>query len=219
MINEHFYFDGYSLDTKLLSNEETIKSLANEINEKIFDNKGNITVIPYFNGKVKNDGGISVIVLGSNEHFTCHTFCYKMTVFIDYYGENNIKDIKDIILKYYNTDDYDLCINNHSIKGNFGKHIIFDNIPLLTFEEGINTIKTILKDIQMTPINEIIYLKENDTTFDLIQPIAESHISIHQKDNNCCIDVFSCKYFDEKILCKLLNCYEYKEINRGIKYK
>lgn len=217
---KHFFFDGYSLDEKTLASVENMESLIKTINEKYFNNHGIIKIIPYFNGKVAADGGVSGIILGHNSHFTCHTFCYKETVFIDYFGlTNNHAEVKKDILKVYPTNDYDLCINNKDIKGNFGKHIIVEKKHPFTYDEGINLIKQILIDIEMTPVCDIIGNQIDDKCFDLLQIIAESHISIHQTNDKTVIDTFSCKYFDEKKLLKLLNAQEYKEINRGIKYK
>ena len=219
-MNKHFFFDGYELTEKTLSNIDNMKELTNNINKLFFNNKGEIILIPYFNGKIKTDGGVSGIVIGPNSHFTCHTFCYKSAMFIDYYGDKkNHEKIKNEVLKIYSTNDYDLCINNKDIKGNFGKHIITKLKDKLTYNEGIKLIKQILKDIDMTPINETITYKIDDINFDLIQPIAESHISIHQTNKSTMIDVFSCKYFDEQKLLNLLKTTDYIEINRGIKYK
>ena len=219
-MNKHFFFDGYELKEKALANINNMEKLTNIINKQFFNNNGKITIIPYFNGKIKEDGGVSGIIIGPNSHFTCHTFCYKSAMFVDYYGnKENHEKIKNEVLKIYSTNDYDLCINNKNIKGNFGKHIITELDNKLTYDEGIKLIKQILKDIDMTPINDIINFKIDDINFDLIQPIAESHISIHQTEESTTIDVFSCKYFDEQKLLKLLNTNDYREINRGIKYK
>ena len=219
-MNKHFFFDGYGLDENTLSNIKNMENITSKINNLFFNNKGKIILIPYFDGKIKKDGGVSGIVIGPNSHFTCHTFCYKSAMFVDYFGdENNHETIKEEILKIYPTDDYDLCINNKDIMGRFGKHIITEIKNKLTYEEGITLIKQILKDINMTSINDIITYKIDDINFDLIQPIAESHISIHQTDKITMIDVFSCKYFDEQKLLKLLNTNDYIEINRGVKYE
>ena len=217
MNNRHFFFDGYNIETDVLSSINNMKKITEIINQKYFNNQGKIILIPYFNGKIKEDGGVSGIVLGNNSHFTCHTFCYKNALFIDYYGKDNDTILKDI-LTIYNTDDYDLCANNQNQKGNFGKHIIVENSLPMNIDEGISLIKKILIDIDMTPINDIIINKIDNYNFDLIQPIAESHISIHKTNDKTTIDVFSCKYFDEQKLLTILNCKDYIEINRGIKY-
>ena len=52
--------------------------------------------------------------------------------------------------------------------------------------------------------------------YDILRPIAESHISIHCY-NDCIIDVFSCNNFDEKKIIEILNeIYSIRSIERGI---
>ena len=123
----NIFFDGYKIKENKLDNEDIILDFLNILNFKIFDNKGKITIVPYFNGKVRKMGGISATILGDNFHFTCHTFCYLGTVFIDYYGHDiNEEILIKMILSYFPTSDYDLCKNNNDIKGNFGKQIIIN---------------------------------------------------------------------------------------------
>ncbi|MBR3280448.1 MAG: S-adenosylmethionine decarboxylase [Clostridia bacterium] len=217
----HHFFDGYEIDNNLLKNEKLINKLIKEINETVFNKKGKAQIISYFNGKVKEDGGISCVILGANCHFSCHTFCYKNTVFIDYFGKANFeKCILPIILKYFPTTKFDLC-NGNTQKGKFGKHIIIENMPGLTFKQAENLIGNIVKEIKMTKISSPFFIYLDNNNYDIIQPIAESHISIHKDKSNINIDVFSCKNYDEKIILKLLDIKKenIKKIQRGIYYK
>jgi len=218
--DKHFFLDGYSLNQALLSNPKNMERVLKRINKIIFRNNGKIILIPYFNGKIKEDGGVSGIVLGNNSHFTCHTFCYKNIVFVDYYGDKtNHELVKNIVLDTYKTKDIDLCKLNSGLKGNFGKHIIVKSNKLYTYDEAKKLIRTILKDIEMTPIKEVITTYKEENEYDLLQPIAESHISIHRKNDDVIVDAFSCKYFDEQKILKLLNVSEFDMVSRGIRYK
>ena len=124
-VKNHLFYDGYNLSEEQLSSYQFIYRLLELINKYVFDNKGKIVMIPYFNGKVRNDGGISAVILGDGFHFTCHTFCYKNTVFIDFYGEDSKKEtISEIIFDNFKTDDFDM--GSKDKKGNFGKHIIIN---------------------------------------------------------------------------------------------
>lgn len=218
---DHFFFDGYSIAEKELANINKVHFFMQNINKYIFQNKGKIVLIPYFNGKVKLDGGVSGIIIGENFHFTCHTFCYKNTMFIDYFGDKTKQEnVQNLILDTFPTDDYDLCKNNQDIKGNFGKHIIVRPESTISFEEAKKLVSIILKEIDMTPINHLITSQTSQTQFDILQPIAESHISFHRTNDKMIVDAFSCKYFDEKKLLSLLNePKNYEEINRGIRFK
>lgn len=216
----HFFFDGYSIDEKELANVGKVKLFMDNINKCIFNGNGKLVLIPYFDGKVKEDGGVSGIILGENSHFTCHTFCYKNTVFIDYFGDKSKhNDVKDLILDFFTTDDFDLCNDNDYIKGNFGKHIIVRPQSVISYDEAKKIVSTILTEIDMTPINELITRYSSEEQFDVIQPIAESHISFHRDADKMVVDAFSCKYFDEDKLLSILGSDDYIEVNRGIRFK
>ena len=105
--------------------------------------------------------------------------------------------------------------------GKFGKHLIFNVSNLIDYNDGINIINKIVKEIDMTPIHDLIINYKNDTNFDLVQLIAESHISIHRLNNKIIVDVFSCKNFDETKVVQLFEnkISNIKLINRGIYYK
>lgn len=217
-VKNHLFYDGYELNEHDLENPLFIEKFMKKVNKELFNNKGKIIIIPYFNGKVKEDGGVSGIILGDNFHFTCHGFCYKNTVFIDYYGDDSKKDeLYSMIFNYFKTDNYDLGSKN--VKGNFGKHIII-NPKVMTSNEAIGKVKLVLKEIVMTPIMDTLINKIDDNNYDILQPIAESHISFHQHDNKITVDAFSCKYFDvDKFMSLFDDCKEYIEVNRGIKYE
>lgn len=219
-MSEHFFLDGYGVESSELSSVDNMEKLLDVVNKKYCNDKGSITLIPYFDGKIKEDGGVSGIIIGNNMHFTCHTFCYKKAMFVDYFGNNdNFDGIKESVLNVYPTDDFDLCNDNKNLDGNFGKHLIFKNLNGLSFDNARILIEKILSDIGMTPINDVITNYTDEECFDLLQPIAESHISIHRKGNNMVLDVFSCKWFDEAKLSSLLNSFDYEKVCRGVKYK
>ena len=219
-MNEHFFLDGYDVLEEDLASVDNMRYLLTRINKNYFNGEGNVILIPYFGGKVKEDGGVSGIILSNNCHFTCHTFCYKQAMFVDYFGnKNNFDELKKEVLNVYETNDFDLCTDNIGIDGNFGKHLIFNELDPLPFDTAKKVVEKILTDIEMTPINNVIINYVDEEHFDLLQPIAESHISIHRDGNNMVLDAFSCKWFDEEKLARLVNSSDYKKICRGVKYK
>lgn len=217
-VKKHLFYDGYELSEEQLKNPKFIEKFMKLVNERIFNNTGIITIIPYFDGKVKEDGGVSGIILGNNFHFTCHGFCYKKTVFIDYYGDDSKKnELSQMIFDYFKTDNYDMGSEN--VKGNFGKHLIIETNNI-SFNEACEKVKLILKEIVMTPITNLLINKIDDNNYDILQPIAESHISFHQNNKMLIVDAFSCNYFNpEKFLSLFDNYDNCIEVNRGIKYK
>lgn len=220
---DHFFFDGYSLEEKELANVGKVHLFLENINKYIFKGKGKIVLIPYFNGKIKLDGGVSGVVIGENFHFTCHTFCYKNTMFIDYFGDKKKNDdVQGLILDTFPTEDFDLCKKNQDMVGKFGKHIIVRPQSTISFDEAKKMVSLILQEIEMTPINGLITSQTSATQFDILQPIAESHIAFHRTKEGLVVDAFSCKYFDEKKLLSLLNetnQENIREIQRGIRFK
>lgn len=217
-----FFCDGYDIDNDLLNDVSLINDFVMEVKKTINDDKGKIVLIPYFNGKVKEDGGISVIILGDGFHFTCHTFSYKKTAFFDCYCEYNIDEkLLPIIIKYFNVHDYDLCKDNSEKTGNFGKHVIIKKCKKMGYDESIQLVKDIIKKIKMTPIYDIITNYKDEDNFDILEPIAESHISVHCVKGKMFIDIFSCKTFNENEVLSLLpdKTLITINVNRGIKYK
>jgi S-adenosylmethionine/arginine decarboxylase-like enzyme len=217
-VNNHLFYDGYNLDNAILANPEFVNYVLKLINKHVFCGKGHLTLIPYFDGKVKEDGGVSGIVLGDGFHFTCHTFSYQNTVFVDYFGDNDKKKlVETILLAVFNTNDYDM--GSKDIKGNFGKHIII-RPSILTLDEAKKMVELVLDKIVMTPINKLLICEKDSHNFDILQPIAESHISFHRKNDEMVVDAFSCKYFDVQKFLDLFNTDgEFIEVNRGLKYK
>lgn len=217
-VENHLFYDGYNLEEKELKDPKFVQNVMEMINHYIFSDKGKITLLPYFNGKVKEDGGVSGIILGDGFHFTCHTFCYKNTVFIDYFGDDKKKDdVSNIIFDSFKTDDFDM--GSKDVQGNFGKHIIV-RPKAISLSEAKGLVRLILKEIDMTPITDLIVSEKSKDYFDILQPIAESHISFHRQNEKMTVDAFSCKYFDvNKFLNLLGENKEYIEVNRGIHYR
>lgn len=212
----HFFFDGYEIETSNLNNNEIISHLLNDINKEFLSSKGECVIIPCFDNKSLLDDGISGIILGNNFHFTCHTFSNRNVLFIDLYGNKKVdsNNLINIFKNYFGVKKYDLCVDN-KITGKFGKHIIIKT-DIIEYDESLKLIDKIIENIEMHPIYEkISYVDKNG--YDILRPIAESHVSIHCHNNECVIDVFSCNTFDEKGIFNLLkNINSIKSVERGI---
>ncbi len=219
---KHFFFDGYDINNGALSDTSNVINLVQDVISTLEPKNVHTEIIPYFNGKVKKDGGVSAVVLGNDFHFTCHTFSYKNTVFIDIYGIDNCEEkLLPVILKYFPTTNYDLCRDFNNLKGNFGKHAIFELDKPLDYDFAAFSIDTLLQDIEMTPITDVMTSFNDEHSFDILQPIAESHISIHVTNGKTFIDVFSCKNFDDEKIKALFDDSAVGEslVKRGIFYK
>lgn len=218
MINNcyHFFFDGYEIETNKLDNDKIILNLLDDINKLLKKNKGKSVIILCFDNKDLFADGISGIILGNNFHFTCHTFSNRNAIFVDLYNSEIVDNdnLISIFKKYFEVKRYDLCSDN-KITGKFGKHIIIKS-DTIQFEDAVELIDKIIKNIEMHPIHEKICSITKDG-YDILRPIAESHVSIHCHNNECIIDVFSCNNFDEEKIFALLNkIYVIEKIERGI---
>ena len=215
--NNHFFFDGYEIQNDKLNNVEIISNLLNDINTSFLNSNGQCVVIPYFGNKNLLDDGISGIVLGNDFHFTCHTYSNRNTIFVDLYNGKIINNnlIINILKKYFEINKYDLCVNNE-LSGKFGKHVIIKT-DKIDYQKALILIDKIIENIDMHPIHKkICYVNENEYEYDILRPIAESHVSIHCHDN-CIIDVFSCNTFDENKIIDFLNkIYSIKQVERGM---
>lgn len=212
----HFFFDGYEIQNDKLDNIEIISKLLDDINSLYINGKGQCITIPYFGNKDSLDDGISGIVLGNDFHFTCHTYSNMNTVFVDLYNGkiiNNNNTIINTLNKYFETNKFDLCVNNELL-GKFGKHVIIQT-DKIDYQKALILIDKIIENIDMHPIHEKICSVFEDK-YDILRPIAESHVSIHCHDN-CIIDIFSCNTFDEKKIIELLsNIHSISSVERGV---
>lgn len=214
--NYHFFFDGYEIPIDKLNDTEIISKLLLDINTVFLNNEGEAVIIPCFGNKDLLDDGISGIILGDGFHFTCHTFSNKNTIFVDLFSTKKIdnESIIKILNKYFEVKKYDLCTNNKTT-GKFGKHIILKT-DIIEYKNALNLIDKIIDDINMHPIHEKIFLISKNG-YDILRPIAESHVSIHCHKGDCILDVFSCNSFDEKkIIENLNNVYSIMSVERGI---
>ena len=209
-----YMYDGQKLSNLYMDNVTKFKEFMNLINEKHI--KGSLTIIPYFEGKVKEDSGITGCIVGNGKHFTCHTFCYKGNVYIDCFNilPVNYEELEKEVKNHYSADNYNEYFINESNKisfnkqNKFGKHLILKTNNDIEIEIAKTIINKLLIKINMTPIHDLI-INKHDLGYDLLQIIAESHISCHKKNNLIYFDIFSCNDFSTKDVQEIFKSYEY----------
>ena len=171
-------------------------------------------VLPYYNGIVPEDCGVSGFVFLEGGHFTIHTFSYRETYFVDLFYPNDFDSSKlERLVKTSFpseffisntidrgskiTRDQDLKINKEL---DFGPHLFIDYEDydgISTMDELFAFFDTLPFKIGMTPIIRPYILKNKNIT-SILTMIAESHISLHifHDTKRALFDIFSCKFFD-----------------------
>lgn len=204
-------------------------------------------ILPYYNGVVPEDCGISTFEFLKGGHFTIHTFSFREAYFVDLLSpepfdatklENMIKcafpaeTINCYTLKREEKNSYPKNIQI-SEDLDFGPHVFLD------FEDyaGPTTIDALFDlfdempfKIGMTPIMRPYAIRNmigNERVTSILTMIAESHISLHyfEESKRAYLDLFSCRFFDyDEVIGKLKQLFSSNVVNetlisRGSKYQ
>lgn len=244
----HFVMDAYHGYRSRLDDILLIQEILEEIPVKL----GIKTVmppfiLPYYNGVVPEDCGVTAFVLLAGGHFTIHTFSFRETYFVDLltpekfdaqHLESLLKEalpaekVNTFCLERERKETYPPLIQiNQEL--DFGPHLFLDFYNYQgpkTMDELFSVFDRLPFKIGMTPIIRPYTIKNEiggEQVTSIITMIAESHISLHyfEKFGRAYMDLFSCRFFetDEVIpkLKKLFNSDVCNEtlISRGSKYQ
>ncbi len=243
----HYMLDSYNSFRARL--EDT--SLIFEILERVPYQMGIKTtmppfVLPYFNGVIPEDCGISAFIFLEGGHFTIHTFSYRECYFVDFVSPKPFdkEELTTLITRAFPTDvftNYYIDRREHTQsmfkevdeENDFGPHVFLEINPInkkIDMEYLFNILDHMPKQINMTPIMRPYVIKNGEgdnTTYSALTMIAESHISLHYfpKENKAYFDIFSCRFFDKSfVLPKIIEILDgdknldYTLISRGSKY-
>ncbi len=204
-------------------------------------------ILPYYNGVVPEDCGISAFVFLAGGHFTIHTFSFRETYFVDLLSpegfdtaqvEKLIKNafpaeqVTSYCLERERRETYPAKIEiNEEL--DFGPHLFLDlknySGPK-SMDDLFAFFDTIPFNIGMTPIIRPIMVKNrvgNEKVTSILTMIAESHISLHyfEETKRAYFDLFSCRFFDHPLVsAKLKQVLKSDVVNetlisRGSKYQ
>ncbi len=204
-------------------------------------------ILPYYNGVVPEDCGISAFVFLAGGHFTIHTFSFRETYFVDLLSPEpfDAEELKRLLRNAFPAEQvtaYQLergkretypakiAINEAE---DFGPHVFLDihdyNGPR-SMDDLFALFDTMPFQIGMTPILRPYMVKNragDEQVTSILTMIAESHISLHYfaESKRAYFDLFSCRFFNYgEVLGKLkgvLNSTIDNEIliSRGSKYQ
>jgi S-adenosylmethionine/arginine decarboxylase-like enzyme len=243
----HFLFDAYNGYRSRLDDILLVHEFLEEVPLKL----GVKTVmppfvLPYYNGIVPEDCGISAFVFLAGGHFTLHTFSYRGAFFVDFFYPQDfdykrlhalIDDVFPAAKKFENyinrTAGERLVRPAMNTKQDFGPHLFLD-IDEYAGPDTMDGIFAYLDGLPakvgMTPIIRPYVVKNGLDGQDVISGltmIAESHIALHvfKKSRKAYFDLFSCTFFDTarvpREIKKELKGRIVREtlVSRGSKYK
>jgi S-adenosylmethionine/arginine decarboxylase-like enzyme len=243
----HFVMDAYHGYRSRLDDILLIHEILEEIPIKL----GIKTVmppfiLPYFNGVVPEDCGVTAFVFLAGGHFTIHTFSFRETYFVDLLTPETIdaaklefllkealpaEKINTFCLERERKESYPPKIEiNEAL--DFGPHLFLDFKDYQgpkTMDQLFEVFDTMPFKIGMTPIIRPYTIKNminGEHVTSIITMIAESHISLHyfEKSQRAFMDLFSCRFFNtETVIPKLKVMFQSEVCNeilmsRGSKY-
>ncbi len=243
----HFLFDAYNGYRSRLDDIMLVHEFLEEVPLKL----GVKTVmppfvLPYYNGVVPEDCGISAFVFLAGGHFTLHTFSYRGAFFVDFlypqdFPQEKLRSLIDDVFpsernfqNYVNRTAGERLIRPAvDTKKDFGPHLLFDIEDYAgphTLDEIFSYLDRLPATIGMTPIIRPYVVKNligGQEVISGMTMIAESHIGLHvfRKARKAYFDLFSCSFFDTKkvpleIGKKLKGRIVHETlISRGSKYK
>jgi S-adenosylmethionine/arginine decarboxylase-like enzyme len=244
----HFVMDAYHGYRSRLDDILLIQEILEEIPMKL----GVKTVmppfiLPYYNGVVPEDCGITAFVLLAGGHFTIHTFSFRETYFIDFltpeaFDSTKLKLlIKEVLpaekistfyLEREKKESYPQKVEINETM-DFGPHLFLDFQNYQgpkTLDQLFTVFDSMPFKIGMTPIIRPYAIKnliDGEMITSIITMIAESHISLHyfEKSQLAYLDLFSCRFFNvNEVIPTIKELFQSKSRNeflmaRGSKYQ
>jgi S-adenosylmethionine/arginine decarboxylase-like enzyme len=204
-------------------------------------------ILPYYNGVVPEDCGISAFIFLAGGHFTLHTFSFREAYFVDLVSPDPFDSVKlDTLIKEafpaervvsYQLDrerkeTYPAKIEINEAQ-DFGPHLFLDfsnyNGPK-TLDDLFTVFDSMPFQIGMTPIMRPYAVKNivnGEKVTSILTMIAESHISMHyfEESGRAYLDLFSCRFFNyDEVIGKLKQVFQSDVANetliaRGSKYQ
>lgn len=244
----HFVLDAFNGYRSRLDDILLVQEILEEIPSKLGIKRVMPPfILPYYNGVVPEDCGITAFVLLAGGHFTIHTFSFREVYFVDMVTPEPIDSDKlkelligalpaertsSFLLERERRETYPKFIEiNEAL--DFGPHLFLDFQGYKgpkTMDELFACFDTMPFEIDMTPIIRPYTIKNTfhgEQVTSIITMIAESHISLHyfEKSQRAYLDLFSCRFFDaNKVVPTLKEMFKSDSvsetmISRGNKYQ
>lgn len=196
-------------------------------------------ILPYYNGVVPEDCGISAFVFLAGGHFTIHTFSFREAYFVDLVSPQSFDSdkLESIIRETFPAEKVNSYLLERDRKESypqnikidealdFGPHVFLDlneyNGPR-TMDELFTIFDTLPFQIGMTPIMRPYVVRNNvgsEKVTSILTMIAESHISLHyfEESKRAYLDLFSCRFFNSnEVIGKLKEVFNSNVVNETL---
>lgn len=213
----HVMYDGYDGDQRNMAEMERVYEVAYRLGKSLgIKSLDRPYSIPYFDGKVLEDSGVSAVWLFPGGHLTIHTFDKKRCVFVDiammdHKGDDAVVAIRQSMRVAFGVRRDETFLRGSGqvsdpnvIPTAFGPHLTFHGRLApgqMNMDWFYDLLEAIPEEIGMTPISEPTVIKpkgfDGRRGLDAVAVIAESHIALHAApDGRYYFDIFSCKAFD-----------------------
>lgn len=225
----HLCLDVYGIGKAAAEDKGKICRLLEQLNDRLFDSRGMIQVIPVLDENPKpENNGINGIVNSELGHFTIHTFSQRGVAFLDLMLTDGVDDnafsgVMRVLRHNFSFEHVDHILSADGLKPKgFGTHLILE-IDKLDLNQSLMLPAQIIDVIKMVPLAPQSAIM-GSLGYGIIQPITESHISVHglHKSGRMHMDIFSCKPFEVGQVFNLLEREDIKifsnyELYRGAK--
>jgi S-adenosylmethionine/arginine decarboxylase-like enzyme len=204
-------------------------------------------VLPYYNGVIPEDCGISAFVFLAGGHFTIHTFSFRESYFVDVVHPEPFdpKRLESMIQEVFPAErrTRHLALRGGRVRAfprsgidernDFGPHLMLDFARLRTIptlDSLVGLFDHLPHKIGMTPIMRPYAVRTDvagESVVSIMTMIAESHISLHvfPKQKRAYLDLFSCTFFEtDGVVEELRNSIDgslaaIQLVSRGHQYK
>jgi S-adenosylmethionine/arginine decarboxylase-like enzyme len=243
----HFLFDAYNGYRSRLDDVSLVQEFLEEVPLKLgLHSAMPPFVLPYYNGVVPEDCGISSFVFLAGGHVTLHTFSYRGAFFLDVLSPRAIDTEKlrlFIDAAFPSEKHFENYVNRTrgrkpvrpaiDARRDFGPHLFLDFQDFKgpdTMDAVFTYFDGLPRAVGMTPIIRPYVIKnviDGEEVLSGLTMIAESHISLHVflKSRRAYFDLFSCSFFEtSKVVRELKRGLRGKIVHemlvsRGSKYK
>lgn len=214
----HFMLDGFQGYRSRLDDVRLLQELLEELPVELgLEPVMPGFLLPYYNGEVAEDCGVSSFLFLRGGHFTLHTFSFRETYFVDLLSPEPFRTDRlrarleaalpaaRVSTRVATRTETGFPDTQADAENDFGPHLLVeieDYRGPRTMDAVFELLDRLPQAIGMTPIMRPYVVRGVDgqggRVLSGLTMIAESHISLHvfEAENRAYFDIFSCEFFD-----------------------